>query len=383
MRKNDSNSSIFQLFCKKDFKQLVAKWEMDKGVRTFTTWEMTCALITCMTLKIGSLREAEQTLGIPRSTFSDAMTERSYGFFFDLCDGILAQILLKTQKRKVKKVIRQILAIDASECRVHGSLFTLSGWKQPKSHGHSSSCKLHVAYNVDGQWVENFLVTGVKKSDSRTGRYFELQSNKIYVFDRAYNELSLWRNIVSVQSHFVTRLKDSKNQRKLLRKILLADPEKNGVLYDGIYTPTVATLYKHNEVENTLKIRHIIYRDPDSDKIFHFATSDFKISGQEVADTYRKRWAVELLFRWLKGHLNIRYLPVKSSNAVKIQLAVSVLIQLLIQLQKTIQHFSGTQWQLLRRIRTLAIRKGLVNTSVPVGCRWRSRSRANFENHFF
>lgn len=31
----------------------------------------------------------------------------------------------------------------------------------------------------------------------------------------------------------------------------------------------------------------------------HFVTSDFKISAQTIADIYIRRWAVELLFRWL------------------------------------------------------------------------------------
>lgn len=48
--------------------------------------------------------------------------------------------------------------------------------------------------------------------------------------------------------------------------------------------------------------------------------------------TYKGRWAVELLFRWLKGHLNICYLAVKNTNAVKIQLDIVVLPQFLLQL---------------------------------------------------
>ena len=60
------------------------------------------------------------------------------------------------------------------------------------------------------------------------------------------------------------------------------------VLYDGPYTPLKA---------KPVKLRHIIYRDRLTKKIFHFITSDFKASARTIAGIYKRRWAVELLFR--------------------------------------------------------------------------------------
>lgn len=99
-------------------------------------------------------------------------------------------------------------------------------------------------------------------------------------------------------------------------------------------------------------------------------TSDFKSSAQAIADTYKQRWAVELLFRWLKGHLDIRYLPVKSTNAVKIQLAVAVILQLLLQLRKISDSYAGTLWELLRHLRSTLIRESLSASGSPDGVRW-------------
>jgi IS4 transposase len=102
-----------------------------------------------------------------------------------------------------------------------------------------------------------------------------------------------------------------------------------------------------------------VYRDPDTKKVFDFVTSDFKSDAQVIADTYKRRWAVELLFRWFKGHLNIRYFEVRNPNAVKIQLAVAVLVQLLVQLYRLVNKFRGTLWDCLRAIRTNLIIVGL------------------------
>jgi len=369
--KHRKDSSLFQLIDRKLFDGLVLKWGMDKGVRSFSTWEMTCSLVNCMTMRLGSYREVEQTLRIPRSTLSDAMGVRSYGFFEELCDQILLQIRGRSKDRKVKRAIREILAIDSSECSVHGSMFTTPGWSQRKAFGHKAGCKLHVVWNVGGDWVEDFIVTGGRKHDSPVSLYLRLSPKKIYVFDRAYNDLSFWLKIIDAGSHFVTRLKDCAKNRDLRAKILRKAMNKDGVLYDGAYEPSAVLAIRHRERLRTVRIRHIIYRDPATKKVFHFATSDLRSSAQAVADIYKQRWAVELLFRWLKGHLNIRYLAVKNTNAVKTQLASSVLVQLLLRLKKILMKFDGTLWALLRLIRSTLVREALVLSGVPDGCRWK------------
>jgi IS4 transposase len=115
-----------------------------------------------------------------------------------------------------------------------------------------------------------------------------------------------------------------------------------GVLWEGQWKPTKVTLYKYSELPKDIHFRHIIYRDPETKKVFHFITSDEDASSQKIADIYKRRWAVELLFRWLKGHLNIRYLPMKNLNAVKVQFSIFVLTQLLIQLGRIKSKFKGT-----------------------------------------
>ena len=352
-----SKSSLFQVVSKKDFDQLVAKWETDKGIRSFSTWEMTCALVTCLTMRLSSFREVEQTLSIPRATLGDAMSKRCHGFFQELCDQLLKNIKAKTNDRKIKKSIREIMAIDASECQIHGSLFTEPLWKRSKSFGHKASCKLHVAYSVDNKWVEDYIVTGSRQGDSTVSHYLDLMPNKIYVFDRAYNDMDFWLKIINCKSHFVTRIRDCKKNRKMLEQIVNKNPNKDGVLFDGLYqTSTPLKYHRCKEQLKTKKFRHIIYKDSITKKLFHFVTSDFKLTAQTVANIYKKRWAVELLFRWLKGHLDIRYLAVKNLNAVKIQLAIAVLIQLLLQLKKIVMRLQSTHWEILREIRTSIIK---------------------------
>lgn len=381
MRKNRKDLELWQFIDRKKFDELAVKWEVDKWVRELKTWELTCALLTLMTHRLGSYREVEETLAIPRSTFGDALTHRCHGFFEELCDLILMQIRGRTKDRKLKRAIRQVLAIDSTECRVHGSLFSTPGWRPTNSKGHQAMIKLHVVWNVDGEWIDDYIITGARRHDSPVSLQFELAPDKMYVFDRAYNDINFWLKITQVGSHFVTRLKD--RSIALLEDGKKAEAKnKDGVLHDGIYKPHPQSLINAGvakELREKIEFRYIVYRDPDTRKTFYFVTSDFKSSAQAIADTYKQRWAVELLFRWLKGHLDIRYLESKHTNAVRIQLAMAVLTQLLLQLKKIVEQFQGTLWELLRLIRTDLIKKILSQKENPDNCRWKSASSKNYE----
>lgn len=365
MRKHLKGKSLFQLIDYKRFNALADKWDVDNRVRALTTWELTNALLSCFVLRLETYREVESTLGISDSTFGDALRLRHFGFFQELCDQILLEIRAKTADRKVKKAIRQILAIDSTEIKVHGSLFSEPGWKQKHcGDEHQAAAKLHVVWNVSGQWIDDFSITPVRKHDSPVSLTLRLLSGKIYVFDRAYNDVDFWKKIVAANSHFVTRLKESARYRYLEIKVLANAMDKDGVLYDGKYESKKST-------DAGLELRHIIYRDPLSKKIFHFIASDPKMSAKTVAGIYKQRWAVELLFRWLKGHLEIRRLAVKTKNAVKVLLVAAVLFQLLLQLKRICDRYCGTLWELLRDLRTANLKKTLSDLGPPAGCRWK------------
>jgi putative transposase len=372
---------LYQFIDRKKFKSLVEKWEMDKHVRDFETWEMTVALITCLVFRFQSYKDVQSVLGIPKSTFGDALKKRFYGFFQELCTEILLTIRARTKSRAVKKAIREILAIDSSDVTVHGSLFDQPGWQKKHSNdAHEASGKLHVVWNVNGEWIEDFIITPGRSGDSPISLRFELQRGVTYVFDRAYNDLSFWVNIIDAASNFVCRLKNTQKNKALEVDVLKKNKGKDGVLYDEKYCPSDAHLKKHGLKDRTdIQLRHIIYRDPIAKKVFHFVSSDLKCAARTIAAIYKRRWAVELLFKWLKGHLNIRYLPVKNANAVKTMLAAAVLVQLLLQLKKISQAFKGTLWELLSAIRNEHQKKALDSSASPEDCRWNTNPVAERE----
>jgi len=338
---------------------------MDKGVRSFFTWQQISCLVMAYILRLESLREVEAVLGVPRATLSDANANRNCGFFQELCEMILFEIRNRTKSRKIRKAIKNLLALDASECRVHGSLFSEPLWRKGKKKWKNATVRFHAIWNVNGEWIEDFRITPGKVMDSPVSKLFKIKKGFTYICDRAYKDLSFWWNIMDGGSHIVSRLTGCTRYHYHELIVLKDCKDQDGVLWDGEWVPSKQQLRQHPEVSKDIKLRWIIYRDPETKKIFHFITSHMDVDAQAIADTYKRRWAVELLFRWLKGHLNIRYFALKNKNAIKVQLTTAVLVQLLIQLYRISTKFNGTLWECLRDIRTQLTINGLANSGFP------------------
>lgn len=72
------------------------------------------------------------------------------------------------------------------------------------------------------------------------------------------------------------------------------------------------------------KLRRIKYYDCESDKGLIFLTNNMELKPDEIAYLYKKRWEVELFFKWMKQHLKIKSFWRTNNNAVKIQMYLPV-----------------------------------------------------------
>ena len=84
-------------------------------------------------------------------------------------------------------------------------------------------------------------------------------------------------------------------------------------------------------------LRRIRYRDPESGRILVFLTNDQTLSAELIALLYRKRWQIELFFKWIKQHLRIKAFLGTSENAVKTQIWIAVSVYVLVAIIK--KHF--------------------------------------------
>ena len=86
---------------------------------------------------------------------------------------------------------------------------------------------------------------------------------------------------------------------------------------------------------NPESFRLIRYYDEEDDREFVFLTNAKHLSALDVANLYKKRWLIELFFKWLKQHLKIKRFWGTTENAVRIQISVVILTYCLVAI---VQH---------------------------------------------
>ena len=90
----------------------------------------------------------------------------------------------------------------------------------------------------------------------------------------------------------------------------------------------------------------------ETGKVLRIFTNDLKASAQEIADLYKRRWAIELFFRWVKQTLKIDHFVGTSENAVRIQITVALIAFLLLRLAHDAHKLVASPLTFARLIRT-------------------------------
>ena len=80
--------------------------------------------------------------------------------------------------------------------------------------------------------------------------------------------------------------------------------------------------------------RIITYADTKKHKLVALLTNDMESDPNEIIEIYRKRWEIELLFKQIKQNFPLKYFYGESANAIKIQIWVTLIANLLLMVMK-------------------------------------------------
>jgi len=89
----------------------------------------------------------------------------------------------------------------------------------------------------------------------------------------------------------------------------------------------------------------------DTGKVLRILCNDLDATAQDIADLYKRRWAIELFFRWVKQTLKIRRFLGTSENAVRIQIAVALIAFLLLRMAQATQNAVASPLAFARLVR--------------------------------
>lgn len=77
-------------------------------------------------------------------------------------------------------------------------------------------------------------------------------------------------------------------------------------------------------------LRKIVVNREDKKTPLILVTNNFEVSAEEISETYKKHWAIELFFKWIKQNLKVKKFVGRSENAVKIQIFTALITYLLV-----------------------------------------------------
>lgn len=211
-----------------------------------------------------------------------------------------------------------VYALDSTTIDLCLSVFWWAEFRRAKG-----GIKMHTLYDVRTS-VPSFLhISKASLHDVNVLDMLAYEVGSFYVMDKAYIDFVRLYKIHLQQAFFVTRAKNNLRFKRMYSN--KADRTK-GVKYDQI-----GKLEGHYSKKGYPgKLRRIKYHDPETERVFVFLTNNTELGAHEIALLYKKRWEVELFFKWMKQHLKIKSFWGTNINAVKIQIYCAIIAYCLV-----------------------------------------------------
>ncbi|HXZ17764.1 MAG TPA: IS4 family transposase [Roseiarcus sp.] len=324
-------SQLVEPLDRRRFEAIVARFNADAYDKSFRSWDHLMVLIHAQLSGASSLRALEASwnahanahyhLGcgeIARSTLADANARRPFEAFAEVLTTVAA-LTNRSTRAEAKKLLR---LIDSTPIPL-GQLFD---WA--KSNGRIRGMKAHVVYDPGRDLPQILDITDANVNDAEIGREIEIEPGLTYVFDKGYCHYGWWRAVQAAGAFFVTRPKTN------MGMTVTAERQYGPSRGDGftVISDEEVALSSKGDSKLPIPLRRIeMVRDEDA-KTIVVITNDMQRSAVEIAQAYKFRWLIELLFRWLKQHLKLRKFLGLSPNAVKLQIYAAMIAYILLRL---------------------------------------------------
>jgi hypothetical protein len=318
------------------FDRLVEEHGADARVRRLSTKSQLVALLYGQFSGAASLREIVAGLSshavrlyhtgaapVRRSTVSDANAQRPAAVF----SGLLETMMKQAHRGLRRKLAETTYLIDSTSARLNARS---ADWATFSAG--VCGAKLHVVYDPDADCPIYAAVTPANVNDITAARQMPIEPGATYVFDLGYYDYGWWADLDAAGCRIVTRFKSNTPLAVVEEQ---AVPEGANLLSDRIgFLPARQARCRRNPMQHAVREVRIT---TDTGKILRILSNDLDASAQEIADLYRRRWAIELFFRWVKQTLKITRFVGTSENAIRIQIAVALIAFLLLRLAQATQ----------------------------------------------
>lgn len=267
-----------------------------------------------------------------RSTISDANRKRKSEVFSEIYFGLYNKYRKIISDSRLKDtVIKHLKIVDSTTISLFCDVLKGVG-RKPLNGKKKGGIKMHTMINASEDVPTLVRFSSATTHDHTFLKDLELKKGSIVVFDKGYNDYGQYRQWNLDGIYFVTRQKENAVWSSL-GEFIIPEQTDNGVLKDE--------KIKIEKDGQSIELRRIAYWSEEQKKVYEFISNNYELAPDKIAEIYKRRWQIELLFKRLKQNFPLKYFLGDTQNAIEIQIWVSLIVQLLMLI---IQRQAERKW---------------------------------------
>lgn len=314
----------------------------EKYVKSFDGYTHLLTMLFAVIMRFDSLREIETAmtaevrklahLGIEkvpkRSTLSDANARRSEKFFEevyrDLYEANKGKLSSDSRRNGAEAWIKALRIIDSTTISLFSNMIFKGVGRHPKTGKKKGGIKVHSVIHANEGVPCDVQFTSAATNDSFMLAPSHYNRDEIVALDRAYINYEKFEVLTDRGVVYVTKMK--KNLKyELLFDFMEITPEGKMKYREQI------VVFRKNGINHIARmITYVDIKKGKQPKLVTLLTNDFDMCPKTIVAIYRRRWQIESLFKQIKQNFPLRYFYGESSNAIKIQIWVTLIANLLL-----------------------------------------------------
>ena len=338
-------NQILSLIPRSMVRRLARENNTDYYCKSFRSYDHLVTMLYCIFHQCSSLREVITGmqasasrlihLGVTatprRSTLSDANKRRTAIFFEQLYHHIYHRYYGGfPDSLKGKCLLDRLFIIDSTIISLFSTVMKSTG-----SYGcngkKKGGIKAHVLVRAKHNLPCFVRLTEGKEGDSNILPLIDLPAGSIIVMDKGYRNYQQFIKWTQKQITWVSRIHGRTAYRQSGTRRLDKDQRRQGVQQDCVIELGNRRTAYINPIQT---VRLVTFYDKPNKRTLQFITNNFTLSASTIADIYKRRWQIELLFKRIKQNFQLHYFLGDNENAIRIQLWCALIADLLIKIVK-------------------------------------------------
>ena len=341
-------SQVIKLLDKSKILQISRENGGERYTKRFNGWVHMVVMLYAVIMRFDSLREITASLlaesrklchlgisfKIGRSTLADANVRRPEAIFEAVYRDLYARyrhvLSSDSRSRRTPKWMKRLQIIDSTTITLFSNLLFKGVGRHSKAGRKKGGIKAHTVIHANEGVPSDIKFTSAATNDSFMLKPSTLQKGDIMAMDRAYIDYEKFEQLTQRGVIYVTKMKKS------LKYTIDSD-----MMYqtpDGLMEVRIQQVAFTKQLKGGRTMYHkariITHVDTKKRKLLSLLTNDMESDPDEIIAIYRQRWEIELLFKQVKQNFPLKYFYGESANAIKIQIWVTLIANLLLMVMQ-------------------------------------------------